>query len=840
MKYGETLQRRSIAAWRAHNIDYDEIKRFIKQRTTASGSGKSESISVPGRGGSADDKLSEFDDELSQIFAQQHERINLFVRSKVGEIKRRLEHAKRQLRQLSSQRRKGSSSTTADRRIPIARLERYSRLENDVVKIGDEVRSLARFTNTNRTAFRKLIKKARKWSQSDRLCEGFRASVLHGEESYLDLDFAPLLEDYSATLAKIRGLYESRIKPASATKPELDFDPTAGTSITQRLQAATKTGSKVDFDTAIATIPLGESGDIANYFVHPEYAVELQVLLLNHVQPYAGRSRHNSLARSSSGNLTNGIQPGSSPKDQDYFMLVADNIDRFAKVESAVTVNEREHSAGVIPQRAKYFLRWTNDEDAVLASRAGSAKIQTASLKRKHADTFFDVKSSQRRESDATLTNQSLATVREEISKDKTVRPLYKISSRRDRFTGVSDGIKSVTLATLDSQITLAAGEQTTSEVPTSTFPFAVLQVRTEGEGSHELIKTLDDSHLVERVRGFSLQYHALWQTCNPDNMSPPFWMDILSRDIRKLPPPAQARNDSLVPRGGSGSGNGSAKQQSTGTNSVRGLTDETTAVDTPRPSSSTAPADQLETPPLKAFRKKRRRKYPDHLRPDDTPPRGKSQQQRYWNEYDNPEDGGEGGGGTEPYWIYVNPDERDVWDKFVDAMRSLFTLGLQRQQREREPDADPSGSTTPRDEESSSDEDETSTLNPQQRKKQQRNYGTASLPLQHHQPRQADPDLTPSIPQTTTLCLSASLAILVITFILAATSKHKYVRAVDAAIVFAIICSLVFAGVGFVALMGRRGRSGEGVGWGVVGVAAAVVLVDAVGCGGLLAWMLG
>lgn len=34
MKYGTELQRRSVPQWKAHNIDYDEIKKLIKLATS--------------------------------------------------------------------------------------------------------------------------------------------------------------------------------------------------------------------------------------------------------------------------------------------------------------------------------------------------------------------------------------------------------------------------------------------------------------------------------------------------------------------------------------------------------------------------------------------------------------------------------------------------------------------------------------------------------------------------------------------------------------------------------------------------------------------------------------
>ena len=66
------------------NIDYDDIKHFIKEHTTP---GKGKIVSVPGRG---DEAITQLEDNLFQILEQQHSRIDLFVKSKAGEIKRRL------------------------------------------------------------------------------------------------------------------------------------------------------------------------------------------------------------------------------------------------------------------------------------------------------------------------------------------------------------------------------------------------------------------------------------------------------------------------------------------------------------------------------------------------------------------------------------------------------------------------------------------------------------------------------------------------------------------------------------------------------------------------------
>ena len=68
----------------ADNIDYDDVKHLIKEETSP---GKGRSISIPGQG---DEKLVGFENTLFAVLAEQHNRIDDFVRSKAGEIQRRL------------------------------------------------------------------------------------------------------------------------------------------------------------------------------------------------------------------------------------------------------------------------------------------------------------------------------------------------------------------------------------------------------------------------------------------------------------------------------------------------------------------------------------------------------------------------------------------------------------------------------------------------------------------------------------------------------------------------------------------------------------------------------
>lgn len=68
------------------NVDYNDIKHLIKVRTSQ---GQGQARSIPG----SDDETKAFhafEDELYRELRDQHQRIDLFVQSKAGEIGRRL------------------------------------------------------------------------------------------------------------------------------------------------------------------------------------------------------------------------------------------------------------------------------------------------------------------------------------------------------------------------------------------------------------------------------------------------------------------------------------------------------------------------------------------------------------------------------------------------------------------------------------------------------------------------------------------------------------------------------------------------------------------------------
>lgn len=343
----------------------------------------------------------------------------------------------------------------------------------------------------------------------------------------------------------------------------------------------------------------------------------------------------------------------------------------------------------------------------------------------------------------------------------------------------------------------------------------------------------------VERVPGFSVEYHCVWGVMKPKDMPPPSWEPVLQRDIRKIPknPPATPRPSTRqtsganspilqppIKRHSSGldsrlkpainSGSNSGVQSLRATISPRDSTDGTvdsgTAVEQ---SSGESHLSALEHPPLRAFRKKKRPNYPEAPSRSLKQPQ-QPQEARYWNEYDDPEDD-EGG-----YAIYVDPYEASPLERAIDNFFGKLGNLFRRQWPEEEPLIQ-----APTDEESSDDE-AVATNN---------NFGTfprsANIAQAAHRQNRSN-----FLQQLAGACLVVSTAFLVVGYILSATGKHKLVTEVRVGVVLCIVCSLAAALMGFRSVLKAGSQASYRLRW----FSFAVLLIDAVVAGGLLAAMFG
>ncbi|KAF2441812.1 SPX-domain-containing protein [Karstenula rhodostoma CBS 690.94] len=662
MKYGDTLRQRSTPEWAHYNIDYDYLKHLIKHQTT---SGTSKALSIPGQGGSSEIA---FGGTFYRDLKAQHDRINLFVRSKSGEIQRRLEHIYKGLKRLQSRRAHGN-------RLPASIVEKFAKIDADVNKAGEEIRALSRFQVAQRTGFRKILKKYRRWTKDAELERQFRSEVTSSPTSFYQLDLGYLLDQYIEVLGALRARFDA----ASASESPNGVRPSSPTG---RIAQTCQDGSELDFDVALSLTPLGPRGSKATYWIHPDYIVEVEVLLLQHMRITATSSppttrdspEATSLRRMSSATTDRFLS-----REDGVGLLILDHPESFAIKQNASSLGSGEDTAGTLTVKAAGNARWTSSGDAALALdlEKSPEDVLTAKVDRKHLPGFLDtyvplaelnLRSVQANDEShpTTDTSATVGAARQWLEGHEGVRPIVGICSKRTRFMGLQNNGAGGMWATLDRDVFMNSSlhENLSTEdwmsagrTGSISFPYAILEIRKEGAHASALIQTLDHSHLVERVRGFSLQAQAVWACCRPMAMSAPIWTPLLEKDIRKLPPTTKRE------RRKANSTTGSSRHSAPGTPgaSTGGHSSPST------PLHDTSATSVEEAPPLRAFRKKRKSSaVPEQAQPE---------QQRYWNEYDNPEDEDEG------YYIYVDPDAevkfpgQELFEGLAKQTRRLFGI---------------------------------------------------------------------------------------------------------------------------------------------------------------------
>lgn len=317
--------------------------------------------------------------------------------------------------------------------------------------------------------------------------------------------------------------------------------------------------------------------------------------------------------------------------------------------------------------------------------------------------------------------------------------------------------------------------------------------------------------------------------------MSAPHWISLLEKDIRKLPEPVKRR--SRKNRGSMSGSNthSSPPMTSTSNTSFDGQLSPSTLRN--GESSVTSAQDFVDPPSLRAFRKKHRKPYADY-----PPPvaREEPETQRYWNEYDHPEDEDQG------YYIYIDPNAsvkfpgQETLEAWTRKTRKLLGMRLQAEERSLL-SAVEDGTTD--DEESGSE----SALgwNPRS------NYGTISSQngsnhegyfstifrgrvnpyqdaealaerrslLSELQMRDRERERTKFRFYST--CLAAAFAIDFILGLMTMTSRKKERGAVDAGVLFGTVCTLILCIVAVISMKTRRQR----LGWVHQGVILSIVL---------------
>ncbi|KAL8797345.1 MAG: hypothetical protein Q9195_000499 [Heterodermia aff. obscurata] len=688
MKFGDTLRQRSIPQWAYHNIDYDDLKRMVKDNTTSS---HNQPKFIPGQGNEA--KASkEFEDELYGQLLEQHERVGRFVQSKADELACRLVELERRVEKLKQRITESSNS-----RLAMRRRERLSKLEDEIIDIGQELAQLDRFVVVNRQGFRKILKKYKKWTGSAGLEGRFQRHVLDRPTSFTNKHFLLSLALYNKVLADVRTPNTSLIKHQTRYSQASELI----SSRAAELKDAFERGTDAEMDTAFSMLPLGSQATTACYWIHPENLFQLQVLLLRHAKsrknqisvstpsPTSSRpSRRGSISESGSNTI---IQSGS-----EACFIACDDLPSVAKRQSSATIEDGRSAGGRFFHNSVASIHLSSTGDAVVVvgsspetkpksdDTQGLPCFLTTKVRRKALRRLFDAGStakdisSLQEQSDRTQNSQSsvlidksplidtclnitsnIAVIKEWLRGHPMVQPLLELRSQRCRFTGIHNAANSGLWATLDTDVTMARStllsldkydSSESSNDPESViqkFPYAVLSIRNEGNASTSLIEELDGSHLTERVRGFSLETHAVATLYKPRYMASPYWLPLLDRDIRKTPTSVETcrqRDPRSTPQ------SGSTRFTSVSTSSGQGLTNGHVSSQIQSSETSAPEVSDPANTTIERQKRKARRERPLNRAVYESSPQ---QRQRYWNEYDDGEDASD----LETYTVYTDPN---------------------------------------------------------------------------------------------------------------------------------------------------------------------------------------
>jgi hypothetical protein len=495
------------------NLDYNEIKHLIKDKTTQT---ETRAISI-GAPKNAGNELDDFGKELYAELVRQHDRINLFVKSKYGEIQRRLDHLERQIRLVRSRR------TTGSKGISAKRVEKFSRLETDVLRAGNEIQFLERFSSANRVGFTKLLKKYQKWTGNTALGRRFREEILDKDWTMTRKDFGALLLDYTNLLDLIRVSFESGAGTAgTADGKDSSLQgrrKSNSTSATSQLNAVYRSGSDVEVDAAFATVPLGPKASHATYWVHNDNIMQLNIVLLQQLRARRcmtpiSSAEASPLPKSRQGSLHAITQP--SPTDaKDYAgTIIYDSLRDFTSRRSNTTVEDIENYEGRALEEAMASIRYTpaTGEAVVMVGNGDNLVAPNSRTKRKtkvkskELPHLFGQTSTTGRKRLVGIgeDNADRSDVEQWIQAHKEeLQPLAHLRCRRSRFEGRSNDSTKGIWAALDRDVSfenmhsLEAPSNEEHESSLKHFPHAILEIRWEGQKVPDIVKILDETHLV-------------------------------------------------------------------------------------------------------------------------------------------------------------------------------------------------------------------------------------------------------------------------------------------------------------------------------------------------------
>lgn len=542
------------------------------------------------------------------------------------------------------------------------------RLRQEVVQLTRDVQRLSRFIGVQRTGFRKLLKKYKKWSHSSRLSEKF-LPVLESPTSFTN-------QDFTSTFLELSLLYNV-LRQAKLT------------SITVTPHVYPSNENLCMFDCQMITAITNS----ATFWIHPDNIVEAKITLLRNLSlisdntaikespSISNLSTLNPTSPSHSGletseNGKHSVRPEDlQPRVTDLtYTTFLDNVKKFHSIQ---TKSE--------PGRINSVYGANTASTPVLCSPVGGLRhFCIANLSSEQAEM---IAKSKYEALNVTLNDMdNMSKVALSWVQKRLASPVSKMVSQKARFR-YTDSVNAPPTdellasspnsqwdspdiwATLDSNIRITKSGATEIKWPDKdpedvvNFPYCVLDIRWKGLDKPAWVTELESSHLTYYVEGFSMYAHSV-AVYYPNSLSVlPQWLKIINDevDIRRAP----KGRSGLTKRGNSKSSTNIALALQTPLTMSPGILLNNERQPLLRTTSArTLTQSQLNR---EDYGSNSDDAYASDLKNGSS---GNQPVVRYWNEFDDPEDGPDEG-------IFVVIPDEDMEDVLFNGTDVAFLVSL-------------------------------------------------------------------------------------------------------------------------------------------------------------------
>ena len=242
MKFGAQLRNKSVPEWRSYNIDYNDLKQRIRITTE-----------LP-----KDDRRVQ---DLYGSFIEQIDMVNMFLQSKLGEVKRRMQFVASAI-----------DDNKEDEQISLS-------VESNLRRLSSDLQKLSRFIVIQKTGLRKLLKKYTKYSNDGgELNTSINKYVVQNQDSFVHVDLVGLYLELALLYDLVREKqadHSERMQRSSSSRSASGRKPYQRRSSLINPVQGLNINEVFDFESTHK----GTSKEV--FLVHYDNLVELKLFLLS-------------------------------------------------------------------------------------------------------------------------------------------------------------------------------------------------------------------------------------------------------------------------------------------------------------------------------------------------------------------------------------------------------------------------------------------------------------------------------------------------------------------------------------------------------------------------------